>query len=181
MKIIKTDIEGVVIIEPRVFVDKRGYFFESFSQKEFSKKVANIHFLQDNESHSTYGVLRGLHFQQMPHAQSKLVRVAKGLILDVAVDIRRHSPTYGQYVAVELSDENRHQLFIPQGFAHGFVVLSKEALVNYKCDNYYHPQSEGTILWNDPQLNIHWQLPLDDLVLSDKDKEGVLLKDVIAL
>ena len=181
MKIIKTEIEGVVIIEPRVFVDKRGYFFESFSHKEFSQKIADSRFVQDNESHSTYGVLRGLHFQRPPYAQAKLVRVAKGLILDVAVDIRKGSSTYGKYIATELSDQNKRQLFIPHGFAHGLVVLSKEAIVNYKCDNYYDPQSEGSILWNDPQLNIDWQLPIDEIVLSDKDKESPLLSDVIAL
>jgi dTDP-4-dehydrorhamnose 3,5-epimerase len=150
-------------------------FFESFSQKEFEEKVCNTVFVQDNESKSTYGVLRGLHFQKMPYAQSKLVRVVKGKVLDVAVDIRKGSPTFGKHVAVELSEENKLQFFVPRGFAHGFVVLSEEAIFQYKCDNYYVPQSEGGIMWNDPTLNIDWQIPIEDVILSDKDKINPLL------
>ena len=181
MKIIKTIIEGVVIIEPRVFKDERGYFFESFSHKEFSQKVDNSRFVQDNESQSSYGVLRGLHFQRPPYAQTKLVRVVKGRILDVAVDIRKGSPSFGKYVSTELSDENKRQLYIPSGFAHGFIVLSSNAIVNYKCDNYYDPQSEGSIIWNDPQLDIDWKLLIKDIVLSKKDMESPLFKDIAAL
>jgi len=175
MKVIETDIEGVVIIEPKVFADDRGYFFESFSQKEFEVKVCKTTFVQDNESKSTYSVLRGLHFQKMPYAQSKLVRMVKGRVLDIAVDIRKGSPAFGKHVAVELSEENRLQFFVPRGFAHGFVVLSEEAIFQYKCDNYYAPQSEGGILWNDPALNIDWQVQMEDIVLSDKDKKNPLL------
>lgn len=179
MKITKTALEGVVIIEPRVFVDTRGYFFESFSHKEFSQKVLDTRFVQDNESLSSYGVLRGLHFQKHPYAQAKLVRVVKGVILDVAVDIRKQSPTFGKYISIELSGENKRQLFIPRGFAHGLIVLSDSAIVNYKCDNHYYPESEGSILWNDPQLNIDWKLPINDIILSEKDKESPLLKDIV--
>ena len=170
MNIIKTAIEGVVVIEPRVFEDERGYFFESFSEREFSAEVGEYHFVQSNEAKSSYGVVRGLHFQLPPHAQSKLVRVAKGRILDVAVDIRRSSPTFGKYVAVELSSENHRQVFIPQGFAHGYSVLSEEAVVEYKCDNYYAPESEGAVAWNDADLAIDWQIPADKIILSAKDK-----------
>ncbi len=170
MNIIKTAIEGVVVIEPRVFEDERGYFFESFSEREFSAEVGEYHFVQSNEAKSSYGVVRGLHFQLLPHAQSKLVRVAKGRILDVAVDIRRSSPTFGKYVAVELSSENHRQVFIPQGFAHGYSVLSEEAVVEYKCDNYYAPESEGAVAWNDADLAIDWQIPSDKIILSAKDK-----------
>ena len=177
MKVIETDIEGVVIIEPKVFADERGYFFESFSQKEFEEKVCKTTFVQDNESKSTYGVLRGLHFQMMPYAQSKLVRVVKGSVLDIAVDIRKGSPTFGKHVATVLSEENKMQFFVPRGFAHGFVVLSDEAIFQYKCDNYYSPQSEGGIMWNDPALNIDWQIPMEDFILSDKDKKNPLLSD----
>ena len=175
MRVIKTAIEGAIIIEPKVFSDDRGYFFESFSQKEFEEKVCNTVFVQDNESKSTYGVLRGLHFQKMPYAQSKLVRVVKGKVLDVAVDIRKGSPTFGKHVAVELSEDNKLQFFVPRGFAHGFVVLSEEAIFQYKCDNYYTPQSEGGIMWNDPALNIDWQIPLEDVILSGKDEINPLL------
>jgi len=177
MRVIETEIEGAIIIEPKVFSDDRGYFFESFSQKEFEEKVCNTVFEQDNESKSTYGVLRGLHFQKMPYAQSKLVRVVKGKVLDVAVDIRKGSPTFGKHVAVELSEDNKLQFFVPRGFAHGFVVLSEEAIFQYKCDNYYTPQSEGGIMWNDPALNIDWQIPLEDVILSGKDKINPLLSD----
>ena len=177
MEIIKTNIEGVVIIEPRIFKDDRGYFFESFSQREFEEKVCETTFVQDNESKSSYGVLRGLHFQKPPFAQSKLVRVIKGAVLDVAVDIRKGSPTFGQYVSVELTGENHRQFFIPRGFAHGFSVLSEEVIFQYKCDNFYSPQSEGAIAWNDPDLNIDWRIPAEKVVLSEKDSKHPRLKD----
>ena len=169
MNIIKTAIEGLVIIEPRVFGDSRGYFFESYNARDFAQ-VADITFVQDNESRSCYGVVRGLHFQKPPYAQSKLVRVVSGKVLDVAVDIRRNSPTYGQHVAVELTADNHRQVFLPQGMAHGFAVLSETAVFQYKCDNLYHPESEGAIAWDDPALAIDWQLPSADVILSDKDK-----------
>ena len=178
MNVIQTDIPGVVIIEPKVFGDERGYFFESWSQKEFDEKVRPIKFVQDNESKSHYGVLRGLHFQKGKYAQSKLVRVVKGRVLDVAVDIRKGSPTFGQHVKVELSEENHRQFFIPRGFAHGFVVLSEEAIFQYKCDNYYAPQEEGAIAWNDPGLNIDWPVSISDLILSEKDKCHPSLSDI---
>ena len=177
MEIIKTNIEGVVIIEPRIFKDDRGYFFESFSQREFEEKVCKTTFVQDNESKSSYGVLRGLHFQKPPFAQSKLVRVIKGAVLDVAVDIRKGSLTFGQYVSVELTGENHRQFFIPRGFAHGFSVLSEEVIFQYKCDNVYSPQSEGAIAWNDPDLNIDWRIPAEKVVLSEKDSKHPRLKD----
>ena len=177
MEIIKTNIEGVVIIEPRIFKDDRGYFFESFSQREFEEKVCKTTFVQDNESKSSYGVVRGLHFQKPPFAQSKLVRVIKGVVLDVAVDIRKGSPTFGQYVSVELTGENHRQFFIPRGFAHGFSVLSEEVIFQYKCDNFYSPQSEGAIAWNDPDLNIDWRIPAEKVVLSEKDSKHPRLKD----
>ena len=177
MEIIKTNIEGVVIIEPRIFKDDRGYFFESFSQREFEEKVCKTTFVQDNESKSSYGVLRGLHFQKPPFAQSKLVRVIKGAVLDVAVDIRKGSLTFGQYVSVELTGENHRQFFIPRGFAHGFSVLSEEVIFQYKCDNFYYPQSEGAIAWNDPDLNIDWRIPAEKVVLSEKDSKHPRLKD----
>ena len=177
MEVIKTNIEGVVIIEPRIFKDDRGYFFESFSQREFEEKVCKTTFVQDNESKSSYGVLRGLHFQKPPFAQSKLVRVIKGAVLDVAVDIRKGSPTFGQYVSVELTGENHRQFFIPRGFAHGFSVLSEEVIFQYKCDNFYSPQSEVAIAWNDPDLNIDWRIPAEKVVLSEKDSKHPRLKD----
>ena len=177
MEVIKTDIEGVVIIEPRIFKDARGYFFESFSAKEFQEKVCPTTFVQDNESYSNYGVVRGLHFQKPPYTQSKLVRVIKGAVLDVAVDLRKGSPTYGKHVAVELTGENHRQLFIPKGFAHGFSVLSDEVLFQYKCDNFYAPQSEGGIAWNDPALQIDWRIPADKILLSEKDTKHPLLED----
>lgn len=172
MNVNKTEIEGVVIIEPKVFGDERGYFFESFSQRKFENKVCKTVFVQDNESKSKYGVLRGLHFQKPPYAQAKLVRVIKGKVLDVAVDIREESPTFGKHVAVELSEENKRQLFIPRGLAHGFVVLSDEAVFQYKCDNYYAPDYEDGILWNDPKLGIDWRIPEEDVILSEKDKKN---------
>ena len=155
-----------------------GYFFESFSQQRFNELVAPVTFVQDNESRSTYGVLRGLHFQKPPYAQSKLVRVVKGVVLDVAVDLRKDSPTFGQYEQVLLSEDNKRQFFIPQGLAHGFVVLSPEAVFQYKCDNYYAPQAEGSVRWDDPQININWQLPLGDILLSEKDKKAPLLAEL---
>jgi dTDP-4-dehydrorhamnose 3,5-epimerase len=170
MRVIKSDIEGVVIIEPRIFADNRGYFYEVFTERDFAEQVCPIHFVQQNEAKSSYGVVRGLHFQQPPHAQSKLVRVTKGRVLDVVVDIRRSSPTFGRHIAVELSDENHLQLFIPRGFAHGYSVLSDEAVMEYKCDNYYAPESEGGILWNDTELAIDWQVAADKVILSEKDK-----------
>lgn len=177
MDVIKTDIQEVVIIEPRVFGDHRGYFFESFSQRDFDTQVREVKFVQDNESKSCYGVLRGLHFQKPPHAQSKLVRVVKGAVLDVAVDIRKGSPTFGKHVAVELTEDNHRQLFIPRGFAHGFVVLTDEVVFQYKCDNFYAPQCEGAIAWDDPDLGIDWRVPASDVILSDKDKVHPCLKD----
>ncbi len=178
MEVIKTELEGVVILEPRLFKDDRGYFFESFSQREFDEKVRPVKFVQDNESKSVYGVLRGLHFQKPPFAQSKLVRVIQGAVLDVAVDLRVGSPTYGKHVAVELTAENRRQLFIPRGFAHGFSVLTDEVVFQYKCDNFYAPQSEGAIAWNDPALGIDWRIPEASVILSEKDKHHPLLKDL---
>lgn len=169
MNVIQTDIPGVVIIEPKIFGDERGYFFESWSQKEFDEKVRAIKFVQDNESKSHYGVLRGLHFQKGKYSQSKLVRVVKGKVLDVAVDIRKGSPTFGKHVKVELSEENHRQFFIPRGFAHGFVVLSEETIFQYKCDNPYEPTEEGAIAWDDPKLSIDWQIPVKDILLSKKD------------
>lgn len=178
MNIITTEIEGIVILEPEVLGDERGYFFESFSQREFEEKVCKTTFVQDNESSSRYGVLRGLHFQRPPHAQAKLVRVVKGKVLDIAVDIRKGSPTFGKHVSTELSGENKRQLFIPRGFAHGFAVLSDEVVFQYKCDDYYAPHTEGGILWNDPALGIDWKLPAEDLILSEKDKKNILLKEL---
>lgn len=178
MEVIKTELEGVVILDPRLFKDDRGYFFESFSQREFDEKVRPVKFVQDNESKSVYGVLRGLHFQKPPFAQSKLVRVIQGAVLDVAVDIRVGSPTYGKHVAVELTAENHRQLFIPRGFAHGFSVLTDEVVFQYKCDNFYVPQSEGAIAWNDPALGIDWRIPEASVILSEKDKHHPLLKDL---
>ena len=179
MKLIKTHIEGVTVIEPKVFSDSRGCFFESFSERDFAEEVGPVRFVQDNESRSVYGVIRGLHFQKPPHAQAKLVRVVKGKVLDVAVDLRKDSPTFGQHVAMELSDENRRQMFIPRGFAHGFSVLSEEAVFQYKCDSYYAPESEGSLAWNDPDLNIDWNVPAGSEVLSDKDRMSPRLKDII--
>ncbi len=175
--VIDTAIDGVKIIEPRIFNDARGYFFESFSQKEFEEKVCKTVFVQDNESRSVAGVVRGLHFQKPPFTQAKLVRVVRGAVLDVAVDIRKGSPTFGQHVAVELTEDNHRQFFVPRGFAHGFAVLSDEAVFQYKCDNYYAPQSEGAIAWDDPALGIDWRVPASDRILSEKDANHPLLKD----
>ena len=177
INVIDTEIDGVKIIEPKLFGDARGYFFESFSQREFEEKVCKTMFVQDNESMSVAGVVRGLHFQKPPFAQSKLVRVVEGAVLDVAVDIRKGSPTFGRYVAVELTGENHRQLFIPRGFAHGFAVLSETAVFQYKCDNFYAPQSEGAIAWDDPDLGIDWRIPEGREVLSAKDKVHPRLRD----
>ena len=177
MEVIKTEIDGVVIIEPKVFKDARGYFFESFSQREFEEKVRKINFVQDNESMSSYGVMRGLHFQRPPFSQSKLVRCVKGRVLDVAVDIRKGSPTYGQHVAVELSEDNHRQFFVPRGFAHGFVVLSETAVFQYKCDNFYAPEADGGINIKDETLGIDWGISFEEAILSEKDTKHVSLKD----
>lgn len=177
MEVIETAIEGVVIIEPRVFADDRGYFYESWNQKEFNEKVRPVNFVQDNQSKSTYGVLRGLHFQKGDHVQSKLVRAVRGTVLDVAVDIRKGSPTFGQYVAVELSEDNHRQFFIPRGFAHGFSVLSETAIFQYKCDNLYCRESEGAVAWDDPDLGIDWRIPAEKVILSPKDAHHPRLKD----
>ncbi|MBQ2367135.1 MAG: dTDP-4-dehydrorhamnose 3,5-epimerase [Bacteroidaceae bacterium] len=179
MEVIKTKLEGVVIIEPRIFKDARGYFFESFSQKEFNEKVMPINFVQDNESMSSYGVMRGLHYQRMPYTQSKLVRCVKGRVLDVAVDIRKGSPTFGQHVAVELSEENHRQFFIPRGFAHGFAVLSDVAIFQYKCDNFYAPQADAGIQLLDEALGIDWKIPTAEAILSEKDLNQPLLTEAV--
>ena len=204
MKVIKTKIDGLVIIEPKLFVDERGYFFESFNQRDFTSVVGDITFVQDNESKSSYGVIRGLHFQKPPFAQNKLVRCVKGAVLDVAVDIRKESPTYGQYIECLLCAHDEEgsriakeyaghtfncqlstfncqlgqQLYIPKGFAHGFVVLSQQAVFQYKCDEFYHPEAEGAIAWNDPTINIDWQIPAEDIILSAKDKSHPMFHDI---
>ena len=182
MEVIKTAIDGVLIIEPRVFNDARGYFFESFSQREFDEKVTpvlghSIRFVQDNESMSSYGVMRGLHYQRMPYTQSKLVRCVKGAVLDVAVDIREGSPTFGQHVAVELTESNHRQFFIPRGFAHGFAVLSDTAVFQYKCDEFYHSEADGGLNIKDESLGIDWRIPVDEAILSDKDLKHAMLRD----
>ena len=190
MNIIKTEIEGLVIVEPRIFSDDRGYFYESFSQREFEEEVCrttfvrdmleeglDMVFVQDNQSMSSYGVVRGLHFQKPPFCQSKLVRCIKGAVLDVAVDIRKGSPTFGKYVAVELTEDNHRQFFVPRGFAHGFAVLSEVAVFQYKCDNYYNKESEGAIAWNDEQIAVDWRLPSEKVILSEKDKLSKPLAD----
>ena len=178
MNVIKTAIDGVFILEPRLFEDARGYFFESFNQREFEEKVAPVVFVQDNESKSSYGAVRGLHYQKPPYTQSKLVRVVKGAVLDVAVDVRKGSPTFGQHVAVELTGENHRQFFIPRGFLHGFSVLSEEVVFQYKCDNFYAPASEGAVAWDDPDLGIDWRIPAEQVILSEKDRHHPRLKDV---
>ena len=179
MEVLRTCIEGAIIIEPCLFKDGRGYFFESFNQREFEEKVCKTTFVQDNESKSSYGVIRGLHFQKPPFAQSKLVRIVKGAVLDVAVDIREGSPTFGQHVAVELTEENHRQFFIPRGFAHGFVVLSEEAVFMYKVDNKYAPQAEASIVYNDETLGIDWMLGESQMLLSPKDKEGMAFREAV--
>ena len=178
MNVIKTDIDGVLIIEPRVFGDARGYFFESFNARDFREQTGiDVHFVQDNESRSSYGVVRGLHFQLPPYTQAKLVRVVEGTVLDVAVDIRRGSPTYGRHVAVELSADNKYQFYLPKGIAHGFAVLSETAIFQYKCDEYYHPEAEGAIAWDDPTLAIDWHIAHDKALLSDKDRHHPSFND----
>ncbi|MDY4751145.1 MAG: dTDP-4-dehydrorhamnose 3,5-epimerase [Prevotella sp.] len=182
MNVIKTEIDGVVIIEPKVFGDARGYFFESFSERDFNEAMTpilghGIKFVQDNESMSSYGVMRGLHFQTMPYTQSKLVRCVKGAVLDVAVDIRKGSPTYGQHVAVELTEDNHRQFFVPRGFAHGFAVLSETAVFQYKCDNFYAPANDGGVSIVDNSLGIDWRIPVENALLSEKDTNHDLLKD----
>lgn len=184
MEITKTTLEGVLIIEPRVFKDDRGYFFESFSKREFDEKVTpilghTINFVQDNESMSSYGVMRGLHYQRMPYTQSKLVRCVKGAVLDVAVDIRKGSPTFGQHVSVELTEDNHRQFFVPRGFAHGFAVLSDTAIFQYKCDNFYAPQADGGINIKDDSLCIDWRIPVESAILSEKDLNHACLKDSV--
>lgn len=178
MKVIETAISGVLVVEPTIFGDDRGYFFESYNERDFTEKVGKVDFVQDNESKSRYGVVRGLHFQKPPFAQSKLVRVIVGRVLDVAVDIRKGSPTFGKHVAVELTAENHLQFFMPKGIAHGFAVLSQEAVFQYKCDNFYAPQSEGAIAWNDPALDIDWRIPSDEVILSEKDKHHPVLAEI---
>ena len=182
INVIKTEIDGVVIIEPKVFGDARGYFFESFSERDFNEAMTpilghGIKFVQDNESMSSYGVMRGLHFQTMPYTQSKLVRCVKGAVLDVAVDIRKGSPTYGQHVAVELTEDNHRQFFVPRGFAHGFAVLSETAVFQYKCDNFYAPANDGGVSIVDESLGIDWRIPVENALLSEKDTKHDLLKD----
>ena len=180
MNVIKTNIEGPVIIEPRIFKDARGNFFESYNKQEFDEKVGKVDFVQDNESCSPYGVMRGLHFHRPPFAQAKLVRCVKGTVLDVAVDIRKGSPTYGQHVAVELTEDNHRQFFIPRGFAHGFAVLSDIAIFQYKCDNYYHPEADSGIAILDENLGIDWSIDSSKAILSEKDQKHSLLKDFIS-
>ena len=184
MEIIRTNIDGVLIIKPRIFKDERGYFFESFSRREFDEKITpilghSINFVQDNESMSSYGVMRGLHYQRMPYTQSKLVRCVKGAVLDVAVDIRKGSPTFGQHVAVELTEDNHCQFFVPRGFAHGFAVLSKTAVFQYKCDNFYYPMADGGINIKDESLGIDWRIPVEKAILSEKDLKHKCLKDAM--
>ena len=180
MNVIKREIEGLLIIEPKVFNDPRGYFFESYNRREFEEKVGHVEFIQDNESMSSYGVIRGLHFQKPPFAQAKLVRCVKGRVLDVAVDIRKNSPTYGKHIAVELSEENHKQVFIPRGFAHGFAVLSDQTIFQYKCDNSYEPASEGGISILDESLGINWNLNIKDAILSKKDSSQPLFDEFIS-
>lgn len=179
MEVIKTNLDGVFILKPRLFKDARGYFFESYSQREFDEKVMPIRFVQDNESMSAYGVIRGLHYQRMPYTQSKLVRCVRGSVLDVAVDIRRGSPTFGQHVAVELNEENKLMFFVPRGFAHGFSVLSETAVFQYKCDNFFHPEAEAGISLRDEALGIDWRIPVEKAILSEKDLHHALLKDCV--
>ena len=179
MKVIETEIDGVFIIKPTIFEDSRGYFFESYSQKQFEEKIGKINFVQDNESKSSYGVVRGLHFQQPPYAQSKLVRCVKGDVLDVAVDLRLGSPTFGKYVAVELTEDNHLQLFMPKGFAHGFSVLSDVAVFQYKCDEFYHPEVDGGINLLDEEIGVNWRIGKDKMIVSDKDRIHPMFKDFV--
>ncbi len=178
MEVKKTDIEGVLIVEPKVWGDDRGYFFESFNAREFAEKTGlKITFVQDNESKSRYGVLRGLHFQLPPYTQSKLVRCVKGRVLDIAVDIRKGSPTYGKWVSCELTEDNHRQFFVPKGMAHGFCVLSEEAVFQYKCDDFYHPEAEGGIAWDDPDIAVQWPIPAEDISLSERDEHHPSFKE----
>ena len=177
MNYIQTEIDGVWLIEPKVFHDARGYFMEAFKEEEFRAHVGDVHFIQDNESKSSFGVLRGLHYQKGDCSQAKLVRVIKGSVLDVAVDIRKGSPTFGEHVSVELTEENHRQFFIPRGFAHGFVVLTEEVIFQYKCDNFYAPQCEGALAWDDPALKIDWKVPADKIILSGKDQHHECLEE----
>lgn len=177
MPFIETGFPGLLIFEPRILEDSRGYFFESYNQNVFEKEGIHLKFVQDNQARSTYGVLRGLHFQREPHAQTKLIRVLNGSIVDTVVDIRKNSPTYGQAYSIVLSSDNKKQLLVPKGFAHGYSVLSETAEVFYKCDNFYHKESEGGVMWNDPSLTIDWQLPLNKIIVSDKDRVYPLLAD----
>ena len=179
MEVIKTKIQGLYIIKPRIFTDTRGYFFESFSKRDFDKEIGSVNFVQDNESCSTKGVLRGLHFQKPPYTQAKLVRCVLGSVLDVAVDLREGSPTYGQYEAVELNEKNHLQFFVPKGFAHGFEVLSDVAVFQYKCDEYYHPESEGGIDPFDAEINVEWHVKKENAIISEKDARHPSLKDFI--
>ena len=180
MNVIQTEIPGVLILEPRVFGDERGYFFESWSERDFEAAVGPVRFVQDNESKSRYGVVRGLHFQKGEYAQAKLVRAVRGTVRDVAVDLRPGSPSFGRHVSVDLSGENHRMLFIPRGFAHGFAVLSEEAVFQYKCDNYYAPCEEGALAWNDPDLGIDWGVPATDVILSGRDRKHPTLKELTA-
>lgn len=179
MNYIQTEIDGVWLIEPKVFCDERGYFMEAFKEEEFNEHVGNVHFIQDNESKSSFGVLRGLHYQKGECSQAKLVRVIKGKVLDVVVDMRQSSPTFGKYVSVELSEENKRQFFIPRGFAHGFLVLSEEAIFTYKVDNAYTPQMEASVRYNDETIGIHWPVAEEQLMLSPKDKAAPLFQDAV--
>ena len=177
MEIVKTPIEGLLVIEPRVFNDARGYFVETYNEQRYREAGIDAQFVQDNQSCSSHGVVRGLHFQRPPYSQAKLVCCTVGRVLDVAVDLRKESPTFGQWYSVELSEENHRQFFIPRGFAHGFSVLSEKAIFTYKCDNLYHPEADGGILLSDPNLNIDWQVPVEKRIISDKDTKHPLLKD----
>jgi len=176
MNLIKTKLDGLVVLKPTVFKDNRGYFMESYNQKNINKLLGNVNFVQDNESESSRGVLRGLHFQKPPYTQAKLVRCLKGSVLDVVLDLRKDSKTYGIFETISLTEENKKQLFIPKGFAHGFIVLSKSAILSYKVDNYYNPESESGIIWNDPDLNIPW--PIKSPFISIKDSQAPLLANI---
>lgn len=179
MNLIKTKLDGLVVLKPTVFKDNRGYFMESYNQKNINKLLGNVNFIQDNESESSRGVLRGLHFQKPPYTQAKLVRCLKGSVLDVALDLRKDSKTYGIFETISLTEENKKQLFIPKGFAHGFIVLSKSAILSYKVDNYYNPKSESGIIWNDPHLNIDWKINKNEIIVSEKDKNLPTFNEII--
>ncbi len=179
MNLIKTKLDGLVVLKPTVFKDNRGYFMESYNQKNINKLLGNVNFIQDNESESSRGVLRGLHFQKPPYTQAKLVRCLKGGVLDVALDLRKDSKTYGIFETISLTEENKKQLFIPKGFAHGFIVLSKSAILSYKVDNYYNPESESGIIWNDPDLNIDWKINKNEIIVSEKDKNLPTFNEII--